>query len=83
MFWTRHLPFDNFLRIASSNQFSPVDIFVKFKVTISRDIGVFSVTLLVKTVRFVTLSYGEHLFTEIYFIPMVPDAQYLKRILHP
>ena len=38
MFRTGHLPFDNCLKIASSNQFSPVDIFVKFKVTISRDI---------------------------------------------
>ena len=41
-----------------------------------------SVTLLVKTVRFVAFSYGEHLFTDIYVIPMVQDAQYLKRIHH-
>ena len=44
---------------------------------------VFSVTLLVKTVRFVARSYDEHLFTDIYVIPMVPDTQYLKRIHHP
>ena len=58
MFEVRHLAFHNCLRIVSSNQFSPVDIFLEIYGDILSNMGTYSVTLLGKTVRFVACTCG-------------------------
>ena len=68
MLGTRHLAFHNYLRIASSNQFAPVDILLG-------TYGDFSVTQLRQTVRFVACTCGNRLyFTDIYVKFIIPET---------